>query len=198
MNTAIQINHGPEKFLQSLLLAIAQAKEDFVRRAIELGRQLLQAYERYPELRQKVAELPSTEKRYIQTLERVARNQVLPELAFGSTPSEGRAALQRLPMSLQQLYIEEPVPVVLPRPDGIDVLKVAIDNLTPAQVRQVFARDHVRDEAAQRAWLESQATQKRPAKADQPYRYRGKYIEFADGSRKLISEMMIEMSQHIR
>lgn len=67
--------------------------------------------------------------------------------------SAGARKLKRLPFSQQSKYIAEPIPVLI---NGGDILKVQLSNLTPAQCKQVFDEDHVRNPAEQRAYIETQ------------------------------------------
>jgi hypothetical protein len=78
-----------------------------------------------------------------------------------SAGSCGAAALRRLPVHVQTRCLDEGVRPLIANGE---TLRVAIDNLTPAQARQAIAGDHVRDEAEQRAWLEAQT----PATATKP------------------------------
>lgn len=91
-----------------------------------------------------------------------------PQLLF--TSSAGAAALRRLPLDIQEKHATEPVELLLA---NMETLCIDIHNLSPLQASQVFASDHVRSLAEQRAWLEDQATRKsvaRVVKPDMPYR----------------------------
>ena len=66
--------------------------------------------------------------------------------------SAGASILRRLPGPIQTRALNEGVAVLIA---GGETLRVQVDNLTPEQARQVFASDHIRDESAQRAWVES-------------------------------------------
>jgi hypothetical protein len=64
--------------------------------------------------------------------------------------------LRKLPRSQQQTALDEGVEVLL-RGDGEkETLIVKVENLEPAQRKQVFAKDHIRTLGEQRAWLENQ------------------------------------------
>ena len=69
----------------------------------------------------------------------------------------GAKKLERCSYTEQAKYSEEPLDVLLA--DG-DMLKVGIHNLQPAQLKQVFASDHIRTRPEQRAYLESLKTEK--------------------------------------
>jgi len=69
---------------------------------------------------------------------RVARQQVNPALFFAS--SVGASRLRKLPRSIQDRFINEPMPVVIVRTDGkgTDTLLIQYSNLTPLQAAQVI------------------------------------------------------------
>lgn len=82
--------------------------------------------------------------------ELVGRGMMHHELIWGG----GRCAnkLKALPFSQQKLAMEDGVKVLT---STGDTLTVRPDRMTPFQVRQAFDNGHLRDLAAQRAWLES-------------------------------------------
>jgi hypothetical protein len=88
---------------------------------------------------------------FIRGLERVGRKKTLPQLFTSNLPGAKRLAL--LPLSIQEKHVVDPVPLLI-LGDKTDVLQVNVFNLSLDQATQVFARDHVRNEAEQRAWLE--------------------------------------------
>lgn len=85
-------------------------------------------------------------------LEKVGRGSIIPQL-FDNVTLAG-SKLQRCPVSDQEKFIDH-VPVVT---STGDVLRVSIDALRPNQIKQVFAKDHVRSESEQRAFVESNKT----------------------------------------
>jgi hypothetical protein len=90
-----------------------------------------------------------------------------PKLYF--TSSSGSAALRRLPMAIQEKHAIEPIELLLS--NGATLL-VDIHALTSDQSAQVFASDHVRTLAEQRAWLEDKATKSsvKIARVNEPFR----------------------------
>lgn len=93
----------------------------------------------------------------------------IPQLLIDYSP--GARLLSRLPKQLQTKYYSEPLPLLIEKDGGFEVLRVDLRNLTPEQARQVFADDHVRTEAEQRAWIEDRkALSAVPAKTNLPYR----------------------------
>jgi len=91
----------------------------------------------------------------------------------------GPEALARLPYELQDKYSKEPVPLLIQTANGHwDILKTDVRNLTRTQAMQVFYRDGVRSEAAQRSWIESRALKQiaPSTKSNLPYKTSGKSL----------------------
>jgi hypothetical protein len=93
----------------------------------------------------------------------VANGQMLPEVLVrfaGSSVLMGHIA--RLPLPDQQRVCQgEPVPLVVFSAGGeVTTLQVMPENLTRAQLRQVFALGVIADLAQQRAYLEDRRTRK--------------------------------------
>ena len=84
------------------------------------------------------------------------RGQVLPALLAAQYPAA--PYLERLPMSLQVQATQTGVELLVIHNGKTDTLSVAARHLTKKQCRQVFERNAIRSLAAQRAWLEDQAT----------------------------------------
>lgn len=82
--------------------------------------------------------------------EQMGRKTLHPQLLLTASP--GFAKLQRLPFSMQERYIEEPVPVIVHTEDGTDVLLVKAKDMTKEQAAQVFAPGRVRTEGEQKAY----------------------------------------------
>ena len=83
--------------------------------------------------------------------EQMGRKQLHPQLLLGS--SAGFAKLKRLPYSLQERYLNEPIPVVIDTDAGPDKLLVKARDMTPDQANQVFSGSRLRTEGEQRAYL---------------------------------------------
>ncbi|MFA7184591.1 MAG: hypothetical protein WC082_06860 [Victivallales bacterium] len=88
-------------------------------------------------------------------IEAVGRNQMHYLLLTDTSPAA--AKLRRLPYSEQKTAIEGCVEVLAQ--DGT-CLKVKSENLTFQMIKQVFARNCIRDVPAQKAYIESQKTVK--------------------------------------
>lgn len=86
--------------------------------------------------------------------EQMGRKTLHPQLLLTASP--GFAKLQKLPFSLQERYIEEPIPLVVHTEDGTDVLLVQAKNMTKEQAAQVFAPGRIRTDGEQKAWLMQQ------------------------------------------
>lgn len=132
--------------------AFSSAEESFTR----AGRILADAVRTHgPEARAAfAAACPAITPGTWRRLEALGNGTLDPRLVAGV--SAAGAILRRLPVAAQREALDRGVPLLL---TGGDSLTVAVDNLTPAQARQVFAGDHVRDLAAQRAWMEANPAQ---------------------------------------
>jgi len=86
--------------------------------------------------------------------EQMGRKTLHPQLLLTASP--GFAKLQKLPFSLQERYIEEPVPLVVHTDEGTDILLVQAKNMTKEQANQVFAPGRIRTEGEQKALLMQQ------------------------------------------
>ena len=88
--------------------------------------------------------------------EQLGRKQLVPCLLVADYAAAKH--LMRLPYSEQKRAVETSVDLLVCEGKEISVLKVSVENLTPAQCRQVFDGDQVRSTGAQRAWLEDRRT----------------------------------------
>jgi len=116
------------------------------------------------------AQSPAMTSGMLQTLERVGRGQLLPTLAMDSSP--GGMKLKNLPLSAQQRYETEPVPLVVETNHGPDILLVQVKNMTTKQARQAFTNGRLRTEGEQRAKLiEDRSSAARPVQeVDRPWK----------------------------
>lgn len=108
--------------------------------------------------------------------ELIGRKKLHPQTLIHDSP--GMRRLRRLPFSLQEKYVSNPIPVIVKQEKGYDTLQVDVRNLTPEQALQVFESSGVRSESAQRAWIEDRlASRMAPAiDADRPYRITGRKV----------------------
>ena len=96
---------------------------------------------------------PSMTPGMLNTFERIGRGQILPALAMDNSP--GSRKLKSLPISLQQRFETEPIPlIVLTNTGDVDVLMVKREDMTAAQANQAFRNGRLSTEGEQRAWIE--------------------------------------------
>jgi hypothetical protein len=88
--------------------------------------------------------------------EKIGRGMLLPSLALEAFPAANY--LQKMPISEQERLVESQVELVTIHDGVVDVLQVAVRDLTKRQCEQVFDGGTVRSVGAQRAWLEDEAT----------------------------------------
>lgn len=113
--------------------------------------------------------------------EQMGRKILHPQLLLTNSP--GFAKLQKLPFSMQERFIDEPIPLIVHTEQGTDVLLVKAKDLTKEQANQVFAKDRLRTEGEQKAWLIQQAsTASRPASSNvAPWIIKGGRVQFQQG-----------------
>jgi hypothetical protein len=106
----------------------------------------------------------------VRRFEAIGRHKLHPRLAYLS--GAGPQRLRMLPLQLQERCLAQPIEVVIYQAGKTDLLLIDVCNLTPRQAEQVFARDGVRDAAAQRAWLADREglEQSRHVKPDVAYK----------------------------
>ena len=112
---------------------------------------------------------PMLTPQFVRKFERIGLRQLHPKAMIGEAP--GVRKLRKLPYALQVKYLSEPVPVLIHGREGWETLGVDVWNLAESQAAQVFDRDGIRTEAAQRAWLAARdAERPAPIVAEAPYR----------------------------
>jgi hypothetical protein len=123
-----------------------------------------------------VQQCPSMTPGMLNTLERIGRGQILPALAMDNSP--GSRKLKSLPISLQQRFETEPIPLIVMRNDEPDVLLVKREDMTAAQANQAFRNGRLSTEGEQRAWIEDfrmKSSTAKPAEAAS-WEIRGKVL----------------------
>lgn len=112
----------------------------------------------------------------LERFEQIGRKQIHPQLLCSDAP--GFRKMIKLPYSIQERYLVEPVDLLIKTDTGWETLRVDVKNLTPDQADQVFTRSGIRDAAAQRAFIEDRAAKRLAplAKGDLPYRIVGNKI----------------------
>lgn len=109
--------------------------------------------------------------------EQLGRKQIMPNLLVADYPAARH--LVRLPYSEQKRALESSVELLVMDNKTPTTLKVAVENLTPQQCKQVF-NGHIRSIGAQRAYLEEKRAEQEVApairQAHELYRVRGKRV----------------------
>jgi hypothetical protein len=108
----------------------------------------------------------------LQRMELAGLGKIHPKL-ISLYPTAGTRRLERLPVELQERYLEEGVALVIIKDGCVETLKAKVENLMPVQAAQVFDRDHIRTEAEQRLWIESNRVQQPKAAGASGYTISG-------------------------
>jgi len=150
---------------------------------LEAGRLLVETLDNGATLNE-VAQESGVSKDILSRFEQIGRNALYPKLL--ASTSAGARALSSCPYSEQKHYVENAVEVLVMRDGQPDTLKVALDDLTTDQVKQVFNRGRIRDLAAQRAYLEDKLERDRMSKVAEiedgaGYVLKGKQVVFKKG-----------------
>lgn len=142
---------------------------------ITAGEILVQMVEKDPYVYDYIIEqCPQINAGILGRFEQMGRKTLHPQLLLTASP--GFAKLQRLPFSMQERYIEEPVPVIVHTENGTDVLLVKAKDMTKEQAAQVFAPGRIRTEGEQKAYLVQQASHRASDKkeaVEKPWKIRG-------------------------
>lgn len=140
---------------------------------MQAGAIVSKAMDADPDFAEKVSEEhPEISQEMVHAFDRIGRKELHPRLLLSDKPGPRR--LRRLPFRLQERHITEPVSVLVQTSKGWETLKMSIHNLTPSQASQVFDADSIRDEAAQRAWIQDRAAiEKVIEQHNEPYRITG-------------------------
>jgi hypothetical protein len=94
--------------------------------------------------------------------ERIGHESLHPKLLVST--STGANKLKNCGYSEQKRYSDEPVNVLVMKGEKVESINIGIDSLTADQCKQVFGHGHVRDDAGQRAFLESKFESERMTK----------------------------------
>jgi hypothetical protein len=116
-------------------------------------------------------ECPSMTPSLLGKFESIGRGLILPGLAMDNSP--GSKKLSKLPISMQERFLTEPVPVVTQTETGWDALLVRTSELTPNQAKQVFRNGRYSTVGEQRAWIEDfklKASAAKPIKSAEKWR----------------------------
>lgn len=126
-------------------------------------------------------------------LELIGREQLDHRLLFGGQRVDGK--LRKLPLSQQRAALDTGIAVLV---DEGDHLLVQPSDLTPVQIQQVFAGDHIRSLSEQRAWVEiHRPREAAPEPYQEPYVVRGGKVEIRRPvtlTRKEIARLLEQMA----
>jgi hypothetical protein len=125
---------------------------------------------------------PSINAQILGRFEAIGRGTLHPQLLLDHSP--GCAKLATLPLSVQQRYAEEPIPVVVEDESGTDILLMKAKDMTREQANQVFGSGRIRTESEQKAWIINYRSKraKPVVQAHSPYTIRNGRVEFAVGT----------------
>lgn len=126
--------------------------------------------------------------------EQMGRKTLHPQLLLTASP--GFSKLTRLPFSMQERYISEPIPLIVHTAEGTDVLLVKAKDMTKDQANQVFAPGRLRTEGEQKALLmQQQSNAARPVTTSKPWSIRGSkiIINGLEFTRKELTAILAQM-----
>lgn len=146
-----------------------------------------------------IQECPTISTDLLSKLEMIGRGILLPSIAMSDSP--GAKHLGKLPLSVQERFEHEPVPVIVQTDDGWDVLLVKHEDLTQNQARQVFRSGRIATEGEQRAWIEDYKLRERaknePAPISRGWKIKGNKVEF-EGAITLSAQELASILAQIR
>lgn len=109
-------------------------------------------------------------RQFLGLLEGMGRKTLHPELAYLEGP--GPRMARRLPYSVQQQVLNEPVELLVETENGTDVLLVDVREMSLKQAEQVFSDKHQRPLGEQKAWRQAKkevALPKQEAVTEKPF-----------------------------
>jgi hypothetical protein len=162
---------------------------------IKAGKLLVELTEEEPEIYAKIiAQSPQMNAGILGRFEQMGRGMLHPQLLLAHTP--GLNKLAAMPYSVQQKYVEEPIPVIVETGAGTDVLLIKAREMTAGQAAQAFASNRLRTEGEQKAWLLDQRQRRAvPVSNTSPWRIKNGKVEFRAGATLTASELCAIISQ---
>jgi hypothetical protein len=145
----------PIQYRKDRIQAFLAAFQAGVDAWIEAGKILVELVDEDPHVYNYIQqECPAMTPDILGKFESIGRGVILPTLAMDASP--GSKQLQRLPLSVQERFQKEPIPVIIQADDddSTDVLLIKYQDLTPQQAKQVFRNGRLATEGEQRAWIE--------------------------------------------
>lgn len=126
--------------------------KDFLKQGQQIARRYVAAVDRDPTFYDfLIVQYPDIPSQYWRRIERVGRGQLDVRIVAGNASWGNK--LEKLPLSDQKRALDDRLPLLL---ENGDVLHVSVSDIRQRQADQLFAFDHIRDLAAQRAFIENQ------------------------------------------
>jgi hypothetical protein len=162
---------------------------------IKAGKLLVELVGQDPDVYAKIiAKNPHINAGVLGRFEQMGRGMLHPQLLLAHTP--GLNKLAAMPYSVQQKYVEEPIPVIVETGAGTDVLLIKAREMTAGQAAQAFASNRLRTEGEQKAWLLDQRQRRAvPVSNTSPWRIKNGKVEFRAGATLTASELCAIISQ---
>jgi len=144
MSNLTKIDKNVDQFRDALTRGIAAIKEacDIYVRCIDDSPEAKQLF---------IDSCPEIDQNSWAGFEAVGRHQIDHRLLLGS--GVVCDSMRKLPLSQQTAVLNNGVELLV---TGGDVLNAKVQNLTPRQRKQVFAKSHIRSLPEQRTWIECQ------------------------------------------
>jgi hypothetical protein len=163
---------------------------------IQAGEMLVEMVEEDPHVYDYIIQqCPTLNAGILGRFEQMGRKILHPQLLLSASP--GFSKLSKLPFSMQERYLSEPVPIIVHTENGPDVLLVETKNMTKDQASQVFAPGRIRTEGEQRAWLMQQRSNAaKPVGSNvAPWAIKGGRVVFVAGATLSAGELATIITQ---
>lgn len=163
---------------------------------IKAGEILVELVEDDPQVFDKIIEMdPRMNAGILGRFEQMGRKVLHPQLLMSDAP--GFEKLAQMPYSVQERFLNEPIPLVVETDHGTDILMVSARNITTTQARQVFGKGRIRTEGEQKAWLMDQRSKKaKPAGTNIPaWTIRSGRVFFNEGATLSAGELATIITQ---
>lgn len=183
----MKIEATPEEFMRLVLQGVENWRQ--------AGKVLVAMMAKNPNIKAKLLrERPELSPTILATFERIGRGELHPMLLLSESP--GFKAARELPYSEQERIVNEKKVELLIVQDGkADVLRADVKSLTAEQARQVFARDHVRDAAEQRLWIEDR---RKPTLVTTSWIIEGDVVRFRKGVALSAAQLAAILEQMVK
>jgi hypothetical protein len=163
---------------------------------IAAGEILVALVDADPEVFDEIIELnPHLNAAVLGRFEAMGRKVLHPQLLLHDSP--GYQKLAQMPFSVQERYLDTPIPLVVETTTGTDTLMVTAKSCTLSQARQLFGAGRVRSEGEQRAWLiAKRARHVKPAAVSSPaWVVKNGRVFFTDGAGFTAGELATIITQ---